>query len=138
MVVDGREAQRKEPGAQAVVLLQKRIGNPSQHANRVIQSNPHTTMHHRTATTVHGDQPKVMKLLGDMSGNEMIISSYAKHLSTCFGPVQAAPIAIGARGNGSELITLTWPRLPSIARRPCSRAPAERHARRRDRARSCP
>jgi hypothetical protein len=45
-------------------------------------------IHHRTATTVHGDQPKVMKLLGDMSGNEMIISSYAKHLSTCFGSVQ--------------------------------------------------
>ena len=72
-------------------------------------------IHHRTATTVHGDQPKVMKLLGDMSGNEMIISSYAKHLSTCFGTVQAAPIAIGARGNASELVSFAGRTLPSIS-----------------------
>jgi hypothetical protein len=72
-------------------------------------------IHHRTATTVHGDQPKVMKLLGEMSGNEMIISSYAKHLSTCFGSVQAAPIAIGARGNASELISFAGRTLPSIS-----------------------
>jgi hypothetical protein len=72
-------------------------------------------VHHRTATTVHGDQPKVLKLLGDMSGNEMIISSYAKHLSTCFGTVQAAPIAIGARGNASELVSFAGRTLPSIS-----------------------
>ena len=72
-------------------------------------------IHHRTATTVHGDQPKVMKLLGDMSGNEMIISSYAKHLATCFGTVQAAPIAIGARGNASELVSFSGRTLPSIS-----------------------
>ena len=52
-------------------------------------------IHHRTGTTVHGDQPKVMKLLGDTSGGEMLVSAYAKHLSTCFGTVQAAPIAVG-------------------------------------------
>jgi hypothetical protein len=59
--------------------------------------------HHRTGTTVHGDQPKVMKLLGDTSGGEMFVSAYAKHLSTCFGTVQAAPIAVGARGNSGQL-----------------------------------
>ena len=58
-------------------------------------------IHHRTGTTVHGDQPKVMKLLGDMSGGEMVVSAYAKHLSTCFGTVQAAPIA-GRRARQRE------------------------------------
>jgi hypothetical protein len=71
--------------------------------------------HHRTGTTVHGDQPKVMKVLGDMTGGEMLVSSYAKHLSTCFGTVQAAPIALGARGNSSELVSFAGRSLPSIA-----------------------
>ncbi|HMF39089.1 MAG TPA: DUF1501 domain-containing protein [Polyangia bacterium] len=71
--------------------------------------------HHRTGTTVHGDQPKVMKLLGDMSGGEMIISAYAKHLSTCFGTVQAPPISVGARGNSSELVSFAGRTLPSIS-----------------------
>jgi len=71
--------------------------------------------HHRTGTTVHGDQPKVMKLLGDMSGGEMVVSAFAKHLSTCFGTVQAAPIAVGARGNSSELVSFAGRTLPSIS-----------------------
>jgi hypothetical protein len=71
--------------------------------------------HHRTGTTVHGDQPKVMKLLGDMSGGEMVVSAYAKHLSTCFNTVQAAPIALGARGNSSELVSFAGRTLPSIS-----------------------
>ena len=72
-------------------------------------------IHHRTGTTVHGDQPKVMKLLGDTSGGEMAVSAYAKHLSTCFGTVQAAPISVGARGNASELISFGGRMLPSIS-----------------------
>ena len=71
--------------------------------------------HHRTGTTVHGDQPKVMKLLGDMSGGEMAVSAFAKHLSTCFGTVQAAPISVGARGNSSELVSFAGRTLPSIS-----------------------
>src|SRR5947207_5044597 len=71
--------------------------------------------HLRTGTTVHGDQPKVMKLLGDMSGGEMVISAYAKHLSTCFGTVQAPPISVGARGNSSELVSFAGRTLPSIS-----------------------
>lgn len=71
--------------------------------------------HHRTGTTVHGDQPKVMKLLGDTSGGEMFVSAYAKHLAACFGTVQAAPIAVGARGNSSELISFGGRMLPSIS-----------------------
>jgi hypothetical protein len=71
--------------------------------------------HHRTGTTVHGDQPKVMKILGDTSGGEMLVSAFAKHLSTCFGTVQAAPIALGARGNSSELVSFAGRMLPSIS-----------------------
>ena len=70
--------------------------------------------HHRTGTTVHGDQPKVMKVLGNVSGGEMLVSSYAKHLATCFGTVQAAPIALGAGGNSSELVSFAGRMLPSI------------------------
>ena len=71
--------------------------------------------HYRTGTTVHGDQPKVMKLLGDTTGGEMVVSAYAKHLSACFGTVQAAPIAVGARGNSSELVSFGGRMLPSIS-----------------------
>jgi hypothetical protein len=70
--------------------------------------------HHTTGTTVHGDQPKVMKLLGDLSGGEMFVSSIAKHLSTCFGTVQAEPIALGAGGNASELVSFGGRTLASI------------------------
>ncbi len=72
-------------------------------------------IHHRTGTTVHGDQPKVMKLLGDIAGGDMLISSYAKHLATCFGTVQPAPIALAARGNSSELISFGGRPQPSIS-----------------------
>ena len=71
--------------------------------------------HYRTGTTVHGDQPKVMKLLGDTTGGEMVVSAYAKHLATCFSTVQAAPIAVGARGNSSELVSFGGRMLPSIS-----------------------
>jgi hypothetical protein len=70
--------------------------------------------HHSTGTTVHGDQPKVMKLLGDLSGGEMFVSAVAKHLSKCFGTVQAEPIALGAGSNASELVSFTGRTLASI------------------------
>jgi hypothetical protein len=70
--------------------------------------------HHSTRTTVHGDQPKVMKLLGDLSGGEMFASVIAKHLSACFMTVQAEPIALGAGSNASELVSFAGRTLPSI------------------------
>jgi hypothetical protein len=70
--------------------------------------------HHRTGTTVHGDQPKVMKLLGALSQNEMLVSAIAKHLSTCFGTVQAQPIALGAGFNAGELVSFSGRMLPAI------------------------
>ena len=71
--------------------------------------------HHSTRTTVHGDQPKVMKLLGSTKSGEMIISAYAKHLAGCFGTVQPEPIALGARGNAGELVSFAGRALPSIS-----------------------
>lgn len=61
--------------------------------------------HHMTRSTVHGDQPKVMKLLGATSGGEMVVSAYAKHLAGCFGTIQAEPVAVGAFNNASELVS---------------------------------
>jgi hypothetical protein len=71
--------------------------------------------HHTTRSTVHGDQPKVMKLLGAMTGGEMVISAFAKHLSGCFGTVQPEPVAVGARGNSSELVSYSGRTLPSVS-----------------------
>lgn len=71
--------------------------------------------HHVTKSTVHGDQPKVMKLMGGMTRNEMLVSAYAKHLAPCFGTVQAEPVAVGARGNATELVSFSGRTLPSIS-----------------------
>jgi hypothetical protein len=61
--------------------------------------------HHVTQANNHGDQPKVMRLMGATSSGEMLVSAYAKHLSGCFGTVQAEPVAVGAHGNASELVS---------------------------------
>jgi len=71
--------------------------------------------HYSTRSTVHGDQPKVMKLLGLTSKSEMMVSAYAKHLAACFGTVQPEPVAVGARGNASELVSFAGRTLPSIS-----------------------
>jgi hypothetical protein len=71
--------------------------------------------HHMTGSTVHGDQPKVMKLMGLTSGNEMLVSAYAKHLAPCFSSVQAEPIAVGAGFNGSELVSYSGRTLPAVS-----------------------
>src|SRR5262245_23007804 len=87
-------------------------------AGGALQSAVHARMsffHHSTRTTVHGDQPKVMKLLGATNRGEMLVSAYAKHLANCFGTVQPEPIAVGARGNASEFVSFAGRTLPSIS-----------------------
>src|SRR5262249_61230128 len=49
------------------------------------------------------------------SKSEMLVSAYAKHLSVCFGTVQPEPVAVGARGNASELVSFAGRTLPSIS-----------------------
>ena len=71
--------------------------------------------HHSTGTTVHGDQPKVMKLEGEMSGGEMLVSAIAKQLAPCLGTVQAEPVAVGAESNASEFVSFAGRTLPPIS-----------------------
>jgi hypothetical protein len=82
--------------------------NPAVHARM-------SFFHHTTRTTVHGDQAKVMKLLGATNRGEMLVSAYAKHLAACFATVQPEPIAVGARGNASELVSFAGRTLPSVS-----------------------
>jgi len=71
--------------------------------------------HHVTLANNHGDQPKVMRLMGATTKGEMLVSSYAAHLAGCFSTVQAEPVAIGARGNASELVSYKGRSLPSVS-----------------------
>lgn len=71
--------------------------------------------HYRTGSVVHGDQAKVMKLMGGTNNGEMLISIYARYLSACFGTVQAAPIAVGAGFNAGELLSYGGATAPSIS-----------------------
>jgi hypothetical protein len=71
--------------------------------------------HYSTRSTVHGDQPKVMKLMGGMNRGEMLVSALAKHLAPCFGTVQTEPVAVGARSNASELVSFAGRTLPSVS-----------------------
>lgn len=61
--------------------------------------------HYRTGSVVHGDQPKVMKMMGATNRGEMLISIYSKYLAPCLGTVQPDPISVGAGRNASELVS---------------------------------
>ena len=71
--------------------------------------------HHRTNSTVHGDQPKVMRLLGATAQGEMMVSAYAKHLAGCFGTIQPEPISVGAGSNATELVSFAGRTVPSVS-----------------------
>ena len=70
--------------------------------------------HHTTGGTVHGDHPKVMRLLGRAAGGEMWPSIYAKHLFKCLGTVQAEPVSVGTGGNALEAISFEGRSLPNV------------------------
>jgi hypothetical protein len=72
-------------------------------------------LHHVTLSIVHGDQPKVLRLMGATSGGEMIVSAYAKRLGPCFGTVQNQPVAVGAGNNASEMLSYSGSSLPSVS-----------------------
>jgi hypothetical protein len=71
--------------------------------------------HHVTLANNHGDQPKVMRLMGATTNGEMLVSALASHLTGCHGTVQAEPVAVGARGNASELVSYKGRSLPSVS-----------------------
>jgi uncharacterized protein DUF1501 len=70
--------------------------------------------HHITSGLVHGDHPKVMRLVGKTNGGEMWPSIYAKHLHACLGTVQPEPVAVGANG-ALEFISFTGRTLPMVS-----------------------
>lgn len=70
--------------------------------------------HHTTGGTVHGDHPKVMKLLGRTANGEMWPSIYAKHLAKCLGTVQPEPVSVGTGGNALEAISFQGRTLPNV------------------------
>lgn len=72
-------------------------------------------LHHVTLANNHGDQPKVLRLMGATKNSEMLLSAYAKELGPCFGTVQTEPVAVGAGGNASELLSFAGRTLPSVS-----------------------
>jgi Protein of unknown function (DUF1501) len=50
--------------------------------------------HMATMTTIHPDIPKVLKLMGDIAGQEMLPSVFSRYLAECLGTVQAAPASL--------------------------------------------
>jgi hypothetical protein len=50
--------------------------------------------HMATMTTIHPDIPKVLKLMGDTAGQEMLPSVFSRYLAECLGTVQSAPASL--------------------------------------------
>lgn len=50
--------------------------------------------HHGTYTINHGNHPKVLRLMGAVRRQEMLISLLAKNLAPCLGTIQAEPAVI--------------------------------------------
>lgn len=71
--------------------------------------------HYRTGSVVHGDQAKVLKMMGGTNRGEMLPSLYAKHLAGCLGTVQADPISIGAGRNAAELLSFEGRPAPNVS-----------------------
>jgi len=51
--------------------------------------------HHATKTSAHGDEDKVLRLMGGTNRNEMLASVLAKALAPCLGTVQPQPVSLG-------------------------------------------
>jgi hypothetical protein len=66
--------------------------------------------HHATLTNNHPNLPKVMRLMGATSGQEMLPSLIAKTLAPCLGTVQTEPVSVGA----GEILTFSGRGLPNI------------------------
>ena len=66
--------------------------------------------HHATLTNNHPNLPKVMRLMGATSKQEMLPSILAKHLAPCFATVQTEPVSVGA----GEILTFEGRGLPNL------------------------
>ena len=66
--------------------------------------------HHTTLTNSHANESKVLKLMGAVKRQEMLVSVIARQLAPCLGTVQTEPVAIGGESlsfNGRTLPVLT-------------------------------
>jgi hypothetical protein len=70
--------------------------------------------HHTTLTNSHGNQPKVMRLMGGTRRQEMMVSFFAAQLAPCLGTVQHEPVVVGASGSG-EFLSYQGRILPSLS-----------------------
>lgn len=70
--------------------------------------------HHATLTNAHPNQPKVMRLMGAVKRQEMLMSVLAKQLAPCLGTVQPEPVTIGANGP-SEALSYEGRNLPILS-----------------------
>lgn len=62
--------------------------------------------HHATLTNSHANLAKVLKLQGDVDGQEMAVSMFARELATSLGPVQVAPVSLASNKLSFEGRTL--------------------------------
>jgi uncharacterized protein (DUF1501 family) len=70
--------------------------------------------HHTTLTNSHGNQPKVMRLMGGTRRQEMLVSFFAAQLAPCLGTVQHEPVVVGASGSG-EFLSYQGRVLPALS-----------------------
>jgi len=70
--------------------------------------------HHGTYTNSHPNHPKVMRLMGAVERNEMLVSVYSDALSDGLETVQREPISVGARG-GNEILSFKGRSLANVS-----------------------
>ena len=70
--------------------------------------------HHGTYTNSHPNHPKVMRLMGAIERNEMLVSVFADALAPELETVQREPISVGAR-SGDEILTFQGRSLANVS-----------------------
>ncbi|MEM1032855.1 MAG: DUF1501 domain-containing protein [Myxococcota bacterium] len=60
--------------------------------------------HHGTYTPVHGEMPRVQRMMDGTERNDMLVSLLSRELAPRLGSVQAEPVTLGAN-NGGELLS---------------------------------
>lgn len=70
--------------------------------------------HHGTYTNAHPNHPKVMRLMGNVERNEMIVSVYSDALWETMDTVQREPISVGAR-SGDEILAFQGRSLANVS-----------------------
>ncbi len=70
--------------------------------------------HHATYTPVHGEMPRVQRMMDATEKSDMLISLLARELAPRLGTVQADPVSLGAT-NGGELLSSSGRILGNVA-----------------------